>query len=588
MKLPRFWALALKEEASKSVKKPKPKLLENPLALTTVYTPDDPHKIDIIFTHGLGGGSRKTWSHDPCDYSTFWPGEWLPQEEDLGFKEARIHTFGYNANYNGPVTSLAILDFGRDFIQTLWGSPLNFGDVPIILVGHSMGGLVSKKAYILAISNPQDYSRISNAIKGMLFLGTPHRGSSHSKLLNNILRMAPKRGPQQYVNDLNISSITIRTIDELFKGVMDDLILASLYETIPLKMGPIEKMIVEPKNAVIGVPTELVRPVDANHRTICKFSSRQDPNYIAVRNVLSWMVLSVLADGERKNWVDPLEIPPFRGGNKQEEAEGSNEGKGKEAEGSNEGKSKEAEGSNEGKSKEAEGSNEGKSKEAEGSNEGKGKEAEGSNEGKGKEAEGSNEGKGKEAEGSGKEAEGSNEGKGKEAEGSNEGKGKEAEGSNEGKGKEAEGSNEGKGKEADKGKVESRAEVVNTEGIVTGMGMSTSRSGLTLVQAEGSESARASSRSSLVDVSDTGGETTIVLPLGVPGPSRHAHADVDMSSPVSASSIYPHSPFKEDVPVGDSLPQNNLPRLTFEEEMTYAKTISFCDDPGTPTATASC
>ena len=105
----------------------KPKLLENPWGISTVYTPPGQHKVDILFTHGLGGGSRKTWAHDPCDYSTFWPGEWLPQEE--GFRDARIHTFGYNANFHGDPTMLAILDFGRDLIQTLKFSSLGFGKV---------------------------------------------------------------------------------------------------------------------------------------------------------------------------------------------------------------------------------------------------------------------------------------------------------------------------------------------------------------------------------------------------------------------------------------------------------------------------
>ena len=72
-------------------------------------------------------------------------------------------------------------------------------------------------------------------------------------------------------------------------------------------------MIVEKHHAILGVPDEIVRPMDANHRTICKFSSKQDPNYIAVVNVLRMLVLQVLTEEKRKNHVDPFEIPPFRG-----------------------------------------------------------------------------------------------------------------------------------------------------------------------------------------------------------------------------------------------------------------------------------
>jgi len=83
-------------------------------------------------------------------------------------------------------------------------------------------------------------------------------------------------------------------------------------------------MIVEKHHAILGVPDEIVRPMDANHRTICKFSSKQDPNYIAVVNVLRMLVLQVLAEEQRKRYVDPFEIPPFRGKGKSPSGEKGN------------------------------------------------------------------------------------------------------------------------------------------------------------------------------------------------------------------------------------------------------------------------
>jgi hypothetical protein len=47
---------------------------------------------DIIFIHGIGGGSRSTWTLNG-DPSTFWPLEWLPQ--DTTFRDTNIFTFGY-------------------------------------------------------------------------------------------------------------------------------------------------------------------------------------------------------------------------------------------------------------------------------------------------------------------------------------------------------------------------------------------------------------------------------------------------------------------------------------------------------------
>lgn len=33
-----------------------------PLGLNVVYTPENGHKVDIVFIHGLGGTSQLTWS----------------------------------------------------------------------------------------------------------------------------------------------------------------------------------------------------------------------------------------------------------------------------------------------------------------------------------------------------------------------------------------------------------------------------------------------------------------------------------------------------------------------------------------------
>ena len=64
--------------------------------LNTLYTPSSASAVaDLIFVHGLGGGSRSTWtkSGDPALY---WPKEWLPYDEAV--QDVRIHSFGYDSN----------------------------------------------------------------------------------------------------------------------------------------------------------------------------------------------------------------------------------------------------------------------------------------------------------------------------------------------------------------------------------------------------------------------------------------------------------------------------------------------------------
>lgn len=88
--------------------------LKGPLGLNLLHAPSEP-LIDFIFVHGLGGGSRKTWSKSEDAYH-YWPKEWLPQDPD--FKNVRIYSFGYRADWVGR--SKDVLDIG-DFAQSLLG-----------------------------------------------------------------------------------------------------------------------------------------------------------------------------------------------------------------------------------------------------------------------------------------------------------------------------------------------------------------------------------------------------------------------------------------------------------------------------------
>lgn len=88
----------------------------DPLGLNVLYEPNDSAPIvDIIFVHGLGGTSQKTWSRNR-DLRFFWPREWLPSEP--GFEQARLLSFGYNAHFAsaGRENMLDIADFAKDLL----------------------------------------------------------------------------------------------------------------------------------------------------------------------------------------------------------------------------------------------------------------------------------------------------------------------------------------------------------------------------------------------------------------------------------------------------------------------------------------
>jgi hypothetical protein len=101
-----------------------------PPGLNLLYTPPTP-LFEIIFVHGLGGGSKKTWSYSSNQYH-YWPKEWLSRDPE--FKNARIFSFGYNSDWGDRKDSiLNIHDFGKSLLSTIANSPaiLDGGDVSL-------------------------------------------------------------------------------------------------------------------------------------------------------------------------------------------------------------------------------------------------------------------------------------------------------------------------------------------------------------------------------------------------------------------------------------------------------------------------
>ncbi|KAL2269347.1 hypothetical protein VTJ83DRAFT_1531 [Remersonia thermophila] len=261
-----------------------------PLGLNLLSEPPEPH-VDFIFVHGLAGGSRKTWSYSP-DSSTFWPKEWLPSEP--GFEHVRIHSFGYESEWFKIQKSiLNIDDFGHALLMDMITSPhlRKTRDTPIVLIAHSMGGLVAKKAYILARKDPR-YQEFAKRIHSMYFFATPHRGSNLAQILQRTLDALLLPGSKPFVTELIPGSPTLEEINNDFRDVRSDLQVWSFYETIPMK----SVLVVDKSSAVMDFPEERSREIQADHRYICKFESRTHHNYQIVLHCLHKTVEEVEID----------------------------------------------------------------------------------------------------------------------------------------------------------------------------------------------------------------------------------------------------------------------------------------------------
>ncbi|TRX88913.1 hypothetical protein FHL15_010141 [Xylaria flabelliformis] len=138
----------------------------------------DTADVDICFVHGLTGNRDSTWTAkgqiDP------WPKTLLASE--LSSSTARIFTYGYDAYTirTGATAKTRMTDHAIDFLQKVTANRAQNSalDRPLIIIAHSLGGLVSKQAILKSQNSAEPHLRnLYNMTEGIMFLGTPHTGA---------------------------------------------------------------------------------------------------------------------------------------------------------------------------------------------------------------------------------------------------------------------------------------------------------------------------------------------------------------------------------------------------------------------------
>ncbi|EGS19990.1 uncharacterized protein CTHT_0044860 [Thermochaetoides thermophila DSM 1495] len=152
-----------------------------------------------------------------------------------------------------------------------------------------MGGLVIKKAFVLACHQNK---KLAERVRAIYFIATPHRGADLAKTLKNILQLV--FSAPSYVVELIPGSDVLQAINDDFRQHAEGLELCSFYETRQFRAGiGISALVVDPESARLGYPREKQYPMNADHRSICKFDSPKDENYRIVRNALASTVQNI-------------------------------------------------------------------------------------------------------------------------------------------------------------------------------------------------------------------------------------------------------------------------------------------------------
>ena len=187
----------------------------------------------IVFIHGFNGHPERTWTYKRADADppsppndleaperpskfrklnpfrhgqegessvqkeTYWPRDLLPRTVD----KARILTFGYDTavhhKFGQPRNQNTVYEFAWEFLNCLGDARQPDAVIrrPLVFIAHSLGGIITKEALRQASlrGTHQSDSHLRNIFSstlGIIFFGTPHRGSDPRGFLQHVAEKA--------------------------------------------------------------------------------------------------------------------------------------------------------------------------------------------------------------------------------------------------------------------------------------------------------------------------------------------------------------------------------------------------------------
>ncbi|KAF8248012.1 hypothetical protein K440DRAFT_627751 [Wilcoxina mikolae CBS 423.85] len=281
-----------------------PILPENELGCTVIYEGDKPLLADLVFVHGLGGHPVKSWSKN----DVYWPRDLLGP----GVPNTRILTFGYiakAATIVGAVSANNIHDHAKALVSDLRRQRKQEEETtrPIIFMAHSLGGIVVKDALEYSRQNVEFKPQLASiylATYGVVFFGTPHRGSQTASLgviAATACKAVGKETNTNLLRSLETSSETLERISEAFAKIISrrEIKVHSFLEEF--SMSSLVGKVVEDFSGRIGDAYEGEDRIPADHREMIKFMDVHDIGYRRVLDVVEGFVDAAAEAAKAKN-----------------------------------------------------------------------------------------------------------------------------------------------------------------------------------------------------------------------------------------------------------------------------------------------
>ncbi|KAM7203860.1 hypothetical protein V8F20_003866 [Naviculisporaceae sp. PSN 640] len=220
----------------------------------------------------------------------YWPLHILSTEEWC--KNARVMVYGYESQVTRGYANSNKNNFfahAKDLLYSLLREKVPRR--PIIFVAHSLGGLLVKE--VLRRSHESEEYEVKDIVKsaiGVIFMGTPHRGSPGLAELGDTVRRMISTLFRVDTNSSLLQTLGSGSNLELELGREAFLVLWRTYDfrvktfqeaygIIGVNVGPLNEKVVSDLSSTLDDPREHAETISANHMDMCRFKNREDPGY---------------------------------------------------------------------------------------------------------------------------------------------------------------------------------------------------------------------------------------------------------------------------------------------------------------------
>ncbi|KAK8132019.1 hypothetical protein PG999_000192 [Apiospora kogelbergensis] len=290
--------------------------------VTPLYEDAGGAHCDVVAVPGLASHAIGSWKAPAGN--DLWLRDWLSND----IPNIRVLLYGYDTKLLKSNSRSSVEDLGRRLLESL--TAFRTSDKterrPIILLGHSLGGLLIKEASLsrssfAANSDPSQalvhaarspastpaHRLLSQTCCGLLFFGVPQLGLRSEKLASVVAGQPNQALIRALVVDdeSEPSDFLARMSDDFARCFQGRLRVVSIYErrlsaTVEMqpdgtlrKSGPAVLMVTKKSATSTGltaVPDEDIIPLDADHSGLVKFESRRDDAYVVVKERIKSLV----------------------------------------------------------------------------------------------------------------------------------------------------------------------------------------------------------------------------------------------------------------------------------------------------------